>query len=95
MKKILEQLYEGELAPHLEFAPTIQQYKENHALAFRSYHAFLEKLPKDLQYEFKQLIDQELSLLPFELEQTFIDGFSMGVRMMAEVFTDPVQESLR
>lgn len=92
MKSILEQLYNGEIYPYLTFKTTIEQYKVERDKAFQSYSIFLEKLPEDLKEEFVKLIDDHLDLLPFELEQSFIDGFRIGVRLMSEAFSVPFEE---
>lgn len=55
--------------------------------AFDSYSAFLAKLPDELKDEFIKFVDQHLDLLPLELEQNFIDGFRIGARMIAEVYS--------
>lgn len=87
MENILEQLYYGELYPYIKFQTTINGFKENRNKAFESYSTFLEKLPDDLKDEFIILIDNYLDLLPYELEQNFIDGFRIGARLMTEVFS--------
>ncbi|MGL6200456.1 MAG: DUF6809 family protein [Lachnospiraceae bacterium] len=92
MEKILEQLYKGELYPYSTFQTTIEDFKENRDKAFASYSSFLEKLPDNFKEEFVQLIDTHLDLLPYELEQNFIDGFRIGARMMTEVFQSPNTE---
>lgn len=91
MKRILEQLYNGDLYPYSKFQTTIQEYRENREKAFASYTVFLEKLPSELKKEFNELIDEHLDLLPLEMEQNFLDGFCIGIRMMAEVYTTPVE----
>lgn len=92
MKRVLDQLYHGELYPYAEFQTTIEEYRTNRDKAFHSYSAFLEKLPEELKSEFIQVIDENLSLLPYEMEQTFIDGFSIAIRMMAEVYSTPTSQ---
>ena len=92
MKSILEQLYNGEMYPYSTFKTTIEQFKVDRDKAFETYSLFLEKLPEDLKDDFVKLIDAHLDLLPFELEQNFIDGFRIGVRMMSEVFSAPLEE---
>jgi len=90
MEKILEQLYKGEIYPYSTFQTTIDEFKENRDKAFTSYSSFLEKSPDRLKDEFIQLIDTHLDLLPYELEQNFIEGFRIGARMMTEVFQSPI-----
>lgn len=93
MDKILEQLYNGELYPYYKFQTTIEVFKINRDKAFKSYSAFIAKLPEELKDEFDQLIDSHLDLLPLELENNFIDGFCIGVRMMAEVYAAPISDA--
>lgn len=92
MEKMLEQLYKGELYPYSKFQTTIEDFKVNRDKAFKSYSIFIEKLPDELKDEFDELIDSHLDLLPLELEQNFIDGFRIGVRMMTEVYATPLDE---
>lgn len=93
MKKILEQLYKGELYPYSKFQTTIEQFKINRNEAFKSYSIFLEKLPEELKNEFDELIDSHLELLLLELEQNFIDGFRIGAQIMAEVYAAPLADN--
>lgn len=88
MDSILGQLYKGELYPYSTFKPSVDGLKEDMDKAFDSYSAFLAKLPDDeLKDEFIKFVDQHLDLLPLELEQNFIDGFRIGARMIAEVYS--------
>ena len=92
MQKILEQLYTGNLYPYSKFRTTIEQFRESRDKAYQLYTSFSEKLPEELREEFNELIDSQLDLLPFELEQNFIEGFCIGTRMMAEVYSAPINE---
>lgn len=92
MEKILEQLCKVELYPYSTFQTTIEDFKLNRDKAFASYSSFLEKLLDSFKEEFVQLIDTHLDLLPYELEQNFIEGFRNGARMMTEVFQSPISE---
>ena len=92
MKKILEQLYNGELYPNSKSQITVEDFKVNRDKAFKSYSTFIEKLPEELKEEFDELIDSHLDLLSLELEQHFINGFCIGVRMMTEVYAVPFDE---
>ena len=89
---IFKQLYNGELYPYSKFQTTIEDFKVNRDKAFKSYSVFIEKLPDELKDEFDELIDSHLDLLPLELEQNFIDGFRIGVRMMTEIYAALLDE---
>lgn len=90
MEKVLEQLYKLELYPYSKFQTTIEDIKINRDKAFKSYTVFIEKLPDKLKDKFDELIDSYLDLLSLELEQNFIDGFRIGVRIMTEVYAAPL-----
>ncbi len=92
MESILEQLYNGEIAPYSKYKLTFTQLKEKRDTAYHGYDAFLNKLPDGLKKEFRKLIDEHLDLLPLEMEENFMDGFRIGVRLMAEVFAVPLEE---
>lgn len=89
MASILEQLYKGDLYPYSKFNTTVKDFKLHRDKAFHSYSEFHNKLPKELKEEFEALIDDHLDLLPYELQQNFIDGFCMGARIIIQVFTNP------
>lgn len=89
MDSILEQLYHGELYPYAYFKPTVEKFIVMQGQALKSYTGFMAKLPEELKDEFTRLVDDRMGVLPYELEQNFIDGFRMGVRIMAEVYAEP------
>ena len=78
--------------PYAKYQPTIEQFQTDREKAYRNYTAFAKKLPEELKEEFNELIDSQLALLSFELEQNFIDGFCIGTRLMAEVYAAPINE---
>jgi len=86
MESILEQLYNGELHANPNFHTIIESYKQDRNKVYKGYEQFRAKLPEDLKDEFNKLMDAHLNLFPYELKQHFIDGFQIGVRMMAEVY---------
>lgn len=89
MKSILEKLYNGNLYPYSKFQTSIKQFKIKREKVFKSYSIFLDRLPENLKDDFENLIDEQFDLLPFELEQNFIDGFRIGARLMAEIYIEP------
>ena len=85
MKSMISQFYYGEPGPHAKWKPVLEQFEIDRDKAFHSYSSFLNKLPDDLKGEFVSLIDEHLALLPDELEQSFVDGFRLGARMIIEI----------
>ena len=74
MKNLLEQLYSGELIPA--------------ELKIEEVEKFTEKLNKESQKEFQNLLDTYLELTYLEKRQSFCDGFRIGAGIMCEVFRD-------
>lgn len=88
-KSVLLQLYNGEIAPCEQYAPRIREYHEWYEAFYRQQEGFTEKLralQPPLDGEFRDLLDEQLVEIPYRTSQTFIDGFCLGVRMMAEVY---------
>lgn len=83
---MLDKLYNGELYPYSLVKPTVEEYRLNKDKAFKSYEDFQKRLPDELKEDFDELMDSHLDVLPFELEQTFIDGFKIGARIITEIF---------
>lgn len=88
-KSILEHLYQGTMVPCEKYQTILNQYSDKKDRVYNGYEALLNKLPHPLQEELEQVIDSHYSLLPIEYEQTFIDGFKLGVKMMMEIFDEP------
>lgn len=85
-ESILEALFNGRVDPLENFAPTLPAYKQ----AFEQWHndelRFMETLNDEQQAAFERLMEDHLSLRPKELSQSFIDGFRLAVKMMAEIY---------
>ena len=81
---ILQKIYFGEIDAQKReiLGPKYLQCKEK---ASAAYHCFLKKLPEELKKEYEEVFDLYMELFFLDNPQTFIDGFSMGVKMMAEV----------
>lgn len=84
---LLQKIYFGEIdgADREILLPKYLRCKEKASLA---YHCFLKKLPEELKKEYEAVFDLYMELFILEQPQTFIDGFSMGVKMMAEVLKE-------
>ncbi|WP_027398820.1 DUF6809 family protein [Anaerovorax odorimutans] len=86
MGKILKALYDGKLYPAEQYQPMTEDYivlLKNH---YENYENFIEKLGSPLDKEFIKIMNEQLDIVPFELSETFIDGFRLGAKMMIEVF---------
>ena len=88
MSNLLDQLYKGNLYPYSRTKTTIEELKKNKDKALKEYTDFHKKLPGALKEEFEKLMDDHFDVLADDLEQNFIDGFRIGVRLMIEVYND-------
>lgn len=94
MKSILQQLYDGEIAPGDQFKPYLKEYRENWEQIGTTVIEFTKKLTKEQETEFNDLMNKHLSFMPVEMAQVFSDGFKLGVRIMCEVFSTEDMERL-
>lgn len=89
MKNILEQLYDGEIFPAEQYFPKEKEYRKKYQEHYNHYEDFIEilsKLEPPLDKRFIKIMDEQLDEIPYEFSGMFIDGFRLGVRIMAEVF---------
>lgn len=88
MDNVLQTLYNGEIFPANQYIPQWEEYKALQEKQYQRYADFVSKLDPPLDREFKQIIDEQFDLLPYEWSQMFIDGFRLGAKMMIEVYED-------
>lgn len=89
MKNILEQLYNGEIRPAEQYSPKNEDYRKRRRENYTNYADFIEllgKLNPPLDNRFIEIMDEQLNTFPYENSAMFIDGFRLGVKIMAEVF---------
>lgn len=90
MQTILEQLYNGEIYPAEQYFPKSEEYQKIHKEHYEHYESFIESLSKlnpPLDKEFIKIMDEQLAVVPYEFSEMFIDGFRLGARILAEVFS--------
>lgn len=91
MKNILEQLYNGELCPAEQYSHKNEEYRKRRQENYSHYKEFIQllgTLDPPLDNRFIAIMDEQLNLIPYECSATFIDGFRLGARIMAEIFID-------
>lgn len=86
MQKTIEQLFNGEIYPSEQMHIRMEGYEEARKIAFQSHNQFEEKLCKAMKDELDEMIAKHLDASCFEETQTFVNGFKLGARLMAEVF---------
>ena len=86
---ILKQLYNGQIYPpeqyHLQKSKTLSEY-------YQTLSSELAGLDPSLPDKLEELFILKNSLSSTEVEEMYIEGFRLGVKLMAEVFTDKKQK---
>ena len=88
MKNLLEQLYSGELIPAELKIEGNEEYETLCRKSLEEVEKFTEKLNKESQKEFQNLLDTYLELTYLEKRQSFCDGFRIGAGIMCEVYRE-------
>ncbi len=90
MGGILHELYGGEIQPGEKFRPVLGEFQTKSTLAYDRYEIFRKTLPEQYRAELNTLVEAHTALLPLEMEQNFIEGFCLGVRLISEVYAAEV-----
>lgn len=88
MDKLLKNLYDGTLEPSSRYYAKTKEYQEVCLLHRKHYQEFIEKLQQHdvrLVGEFLNILDDQISEIPFEISEVWIDGFRLGSRMTMEI----------
>lgn len=85
MQNILEDLYNGKLRP-FEWRNCGLAYDELRSENLRLLQALCDELDAEKVGELNSIIDRQIEADAMEGEQRFMDGFTLGVRLMCEVF---------
>lgn len=88
MESILSQLYAGELRP-FEQALTSQTYIEHKKKCMQSRESLyqtLKSISPELESKFNEAFHDYSLLRTMEAEDMFCYGFSLGIRLLTEVF---------
>ena len=81
MKSSISELYYGNLYS-FALEGTTRLFKA----AGGRYDRFRARLPEEMREPFDALLDDKSAMLLSEMEESFIDGFRIGARLMLEVF---------
>ena len=90
MNKILQKLYEGQIAPFTseDFKPSIFQKRREQC--FAKHQLWLDQLEThdpDTYSHVMALLDDQFALQLDNLPETFCEGFTIGANIMLEVLT--------
>lgn len=86
MDSVIKDLYEGKLCPIGQYSQLLQRFRKKWRETGASYDGLREKLDTGAEEEMEGFLDKYWELIALELEQSFSNGFTLGVKMMCEVF---------
>ncbi len=86
MRKILEQLYYGELYPSENTHPSIKGYAEANHLATKAYEELESKLCQEMKALLEEFISQNMHLCSLDETQAFMEGFKLASKLFAEIY---------
>ena len=86
MKSSIGELYYGNLYPFLTYKPALEETARLFKAAGGRYDRFRARLPEEMREPFDALLEDKSAMLLSEMEESFIDGFRIGARLMMEVF---------
>lgn len=86
--KILDELYYGNISGSERPAAYREEIQKIDLLVRRHYETLLSLLNDDQKAQFKKLEDCAMEQNAVDERYTFLCGFRLGVRLMAEVFAD-------
>lgn len=86
VQKIIEQLYKGELYPSEQLDIKSKEYKEARKAAYQAHEEFEGKLCQEMKDELDEFLAKHMESSCYEDTQTFVNGFKLGARLMAEIF---------
>lgn len=86
MQETIEKLYKGELYPAEQLEIHAKDYHEAKKVAYMAHEEFENKLCQAMKDELDEFMYKHMEAACFEDTQTFVNGFKLGARMMAEIF---------
>lgn len=89
MKSVLQQLYEGEIAPAELSTERLQEYQQllhENGTYIEDFREKLTKINPDLGDQFMNILEKYWLGAPWEYTQVFLDSFCLGARMMLEIY---------
>lgn len=90
MKSILSELYYGNIDPSSLYEPLLKEHRNFLRRKFDSIDTLEEKIEKDhpfLKEAFEKVLDFAFIEARWDTSNAFIQGFSLGARIMAEAYS--------
>lgn len=80
---ITEKFYPAE-----QIIPKNKAYREKSFANGELKELVVKNLPDSMKADFETIIQNHLVITSFEAEQTFVDGFKLGARLMMEILQE-------
>lgn len=90
MDEILKQLYKGGIFPEEQWHASSEEFKELRKRQRESNGEFIEELnaiSPELAEKFTDILDGQIEMLAYEAENTFVQAFKLGAKLMLETFS--------
>lgn len=90
MKSVLYELYHGNMDPESFYDPLLKEHRNFLRRKFDSIEKLRNGLDKDnhqLQAAFEKILDLVFIDAHWDTSNAFMQGFSLGARIMAEAYT--------
>ncbi len=88
MKSVLQQLYDGEIAPRELYTKRLKAYQQllhENGTYIENFQEELSKINPDLGDRFMDILERHWQEAPWEYTQLFLDSFCLGARIMLEI----------
>lgn len=86
MKNILIDLYYGQISPWESTAPRAPGYRRAWDRVTKLEQSLLSRLDPEEQKLYEKIERERATPVEMEREETFVEGFRLGVSIMAEAF---------
>lgn len=89
MKKIIEQLYCGEININEYFDPKSKEpFKQAIHENVKMEEDFINRLPDSLKEDFEQIMQNHIESASMEYINMFTEGFRLGARLMLDILSE-------
>ncbi|MEG0489894.1 MAG: hypothetical protein RR449_04370 [Christensenella sp.] len=85
MQNTIEMLYNGKFYPAERMIPKNKVYRGKFRDNGELKEVFASNLSDSMKVDFEVIIQNHLDMTSLETEQTFVDGFQLGARLMLEI----------
>ena len=88
MQKTIKQLYSKHIYPVEQVIPEDKEYREKGRINGEWRERFKNNLPDSMKADFEAMFQSCLEVTLMEEEQSFVNGFRLGARLMLEIMTE-------